>query len=74
MSVKIRLKQTGKRNAKTYRIVAVDESKKRDGKVIEELGAITVKGDILNMKKDRIEYWQSVGAKVTIGMQKFLKQ
>ncbi len=36
--LKIRLKQTGKKNAKTYRIVATESTRKRDGKVLETLG------------------------------------
>jgi small subunit ribosomal protein S16 len=36
--VKIRLKQTGKKNAKTYRIVVVHSTDKRDGKQLEILG------------------------------------
>lgn len=73
MAVKIRLKQTGKINARHYRLVAVDESKKRDGRVIEELGSITDKGEIKNLNKERIEYWTKVGAKPTTGALKFLQ-
>lgn len=72
MSVKIRLKQTGKRNAKSYRIVAVDESKKRDGRVIEELGAVSVKGVVINLKQERLDHWLKVGATKTAGATKIL--
>mgnify|MGYP001559736220 CR=1 FL=1 len=72
MSVKIRLKQIGKRNARMFRIVAVDESKKRDGAVIEELGVSLTHGSSLNVKKDRIDYWKKTGARLSLAVQKLL--
>lgn len=39
MSVKIRLKRFGKRSKPTYRIVAIDESKKRQGREIDIIGS-----------------------------------
>ncbi|MDN6655841.1 MAG: 30S ribosomal protein S16, partial [Bifidobacterium crudilactis] len=38
MATKIRLKRLGKKFYAYYRIVVVDSRKKRDGKVIEEIG------------------------------------
>ena len=38
MAVKIRLKRLGKIRVPQYRIVVVDSRKKRDGRVIEEIG------------------------------------
>lgn len=38
MAVRIRLKRVGKTHAAAYRVVVVDSRKKRDGRVIEELG------------------------------------
>ena len=38
MSVKIRLQRVGTKKKPFYRVVAVDSRKKRDGKVIEQLG------------------------------------
>ena len=39
MSVKIRLKRTGRRNRPFYKVVAVDSKKKRDGRVLEIFGS-----------------------------------
>lgn len=67
MAVKIRLARTGKTNQPFYRVVAIDEHQKRDGRAIEILGAYDphkTKGK-LSMKKDRLDYWLSVGAKPT---------
>ncbi len=38
MSVKLRLRRMGNTNRPFYRIVAIDERKRRDGRAIEELG------------------------------------
>lgn len=73
--VTVRLTQTGKRNAKTYRIIAIDSHKRRDGKAIEILGFYNplVKPPQISIKKDRVEYWKSVGASVSPAVTKLLK-
>ena len=38
MAVRIRLKRIGRIHAPFYRVVVVDQRKKRDGQVIEEVG------------------------------------
>lgn len=75
MAVKIRLKQTGSRNRKAYRIVAVDESKKRDGAVIETLGYINplVVPNQISLKHDRIKYWLKCGAVLTEATRKLVE-
>ena len=45
MAVKIRLKRLGKVRVPQYRIVVVDSRKKRDGRVIEEIGKYHPKED-----------------------------
>ncbi len=74
MAVKIRLKQLGSANRRTYRIVIVDESKKRDGAVIEEVGFVNplVKPAQVSIKKDRLEYWQKLGATATASVKRLL--
>jgi len=66
VSVKIRLKRFGRRNRASYRINAIDSRTARDGRVIEELGFYDpVTKDItkqFSMKRERVEYWLSVGA------------
>ena len=72
--VKIRLTQTGKKNQKTYRVIAIEEGKRRDGAAIENLGFYNplVKPAQLSVKKDRVAYWVSVGAQITPSVQKLL--
>ncbi len=76
MAVKIRLTRFGKRNQPLYRFVAIDEHKKRDGAAIEILGQYDpskVK-DKVQAKKDRINYWLSVGAKPSETVKHLLKR
>ena len=72
--VKIRLSQTGSTNRKTYRIVAIEEGKRRDGREIEILGFYNplVKPAHTSVKRDRVNYWISVGAQMTPAVEKLL--
>lgn len=72
--VKIRLSQTGTTNRKTYRLVAIDESKRRDGRAIEILGSYDplVRPPKFVVKMDRVNYWTGVGAQVSKSAAKLL--
>ncbi len=74
MAVKLRLSRIGKKHVPFYRVVAIDESKKRDGAYLEDLG--TYNGSqktIVNLLPERIEYWISVGAQPTEAVKKIHK-
>ena len=64
MAVKIRLKRMGKIRAPFYRVVVVDSRKKRDGRVIEEIGKYhpTEEPSLIEIDSERAQYWLSVGA------------
>lgn len=74
--VKIRLSQTGSTNRKTYRLIAIDESKRRDGRALEILGFYNplVKPPQVSIKRDRVEYWLKVGAQMTGTAKKIVDQ
>ena len=77
MSVKIRLSKTGKKHQISYRIVAQDSKSKRDGKFLELLGYhLPYREDkkSTNIKKDRLDYWLSKGAQLTVGVAKLIRQ
>lgn len=65
--VKIRLKQTGKKNAKTYRIVVVHSTNKRDGKQLDILGHYSPIRDKSEMVMDtaKADEWAAKGAVMT---------
>ena len=74
--VKIRLSQTGATNSRSYRIVVIEEGKRRDGRAIENLGHYNprVKPPELTVDKQRLAYWLSVGAQLTDGTKKLLSE
>ncbi len=75
MAVKIRLKRMGKVRAPHYRIVVVDSRKKRDGRVIEEIGLYHPKEDpsYIRVVSDRAQYWLGVGAQPSEAVAQLLK-
>ncbi|HEY9563231.1 MAG TPA: 30S ribosomal protein S16 [Nocardioides sp.] len=75
MAVKIRLKRMGKIRVPQYRIVVVDSRKKRDGKVIEEIGSYRPKEEpsFIAVTSDRAQYWLGVGAQPSEAVAAILK-
>jgi len=64
LSTRIRLKRMGKIHYAYYRVVVVDSHKKRDGRVIEEVGTYNpnTQPSTIQVKSDRVQYWLGVGA------------
>ena len=65
MAVRLRLKKTGRTNRKAFRVVAIEQRVKRDGKTLEDLGLYDPEAEAegkVQLKLDRIEYWLSMGA------------
>lgn len=75
MSVKIKLSRIGKKNAPQYRIVVMEESKRRDGKYIENIGFYNPVANphILEVDKEKLTSWMKKGAQMSDGVAKLLK-
>ncbi len=75
MAVKIRLKRMGKIRQPYYRVVVVDARKKRDGRVIEEIGKYHPKEEpsFIEVVSDRAQYWLGVGAQPSEAVEALLK-
>ncbi|MCY7399777.1 MAG: 30S ribosomal protein S16 [Nocardioides sp.] len=75
MAVKIRLKRLGKIRVPQYRIVVVDSRKKRDGRVLEEIGKYHPKEEpsFIEVTSDRVQYWLGVGAQPSEAVEAILK-
>jgi len=74
MAVKIRLSRVGKKAAPFYRIVAVDERRKRDGASLEVLGTYNpLKGEMVQFNQERINFWISQGAIPTDAVKRLQK-
>lgn len=65
--VKIRLSRIGAKGQPYYRVVVVDERKKRDGAVIETIGRYNPRTEPLTFEidRERLKYWRGVGAQAT---------
>jgi small subunit ribosomal protein S16 len=76
MSVKIRMKRVGAKNAPFYRVVVADSRSPRDGKFIEEIGTYQPlkKGDNFVLNLDRANYWVSKGAQPSDTVASFIKK
>lgn len=76
MSVKIRMKRVGAKNAPVFRIVVADGRSPRDGKFIEEIGTYQPlkKGDNFKMDLERVKYWLSKGAQPSDTVASFIKK
>ena len=65
--VKIRLKRGGAKKRPHYRVIAIDERARRDGRALEYLGRynpITNPAEI-ELENERIEHWVGQGAQLS---------
>jgi small subunit ribosomal protein S16 len=76
MSVKIRMKRVGTKNAPVFRIVVADGRSPRDGKFIEEIGTYQpLKKDVnYTINLERANYWVSKGAQPSETVASFIKR
>ena len=78
MSVRLRLKRTGRRNRPFYRIGAFHHTTRRDGKPVEDLGwydpLAKDKDKSFHLEEERAKYWLEQGAKASETVRSFLKQ
>ena len=67
MSLKIRLRQQGRKNRQTYRLVVMDIRNPRDGKYLEMLGWYNPYDATKNcvVDNDRIQHWVGLGAQIS---------
>ena len=76
------MKMLGRKHRPFFRIVAIDSRQPRNGRELEELGTydpmVKDKENRVQLKPERIKYWQSVGAKVsekvTVLLGKYMKK
>ena len=78
LAVRLRLKRIGRRHRPSYRLAAVDQRRPRDGRVLEELGiydpmATRPEQEVV-LKRERIEYWLSVGAQPSDTVRRILEK
>ena len=78
MAIKIRLRQQGRTNCATFRLVVADERSPRDGKYIEMVGWYnpheTEAERQLFVKADRVQHWLDKGAILTETLESLIKK
>ncbi len=65
--VMIRLARVGARKQPYYRIVVIEKDRARNGRSIEVVGTYNPRTNPASvvLKRDRIDYWKSVGAQMS---------
>ena len=63
--LKIRLQRIGKKGQAYFRLVVLEHTQKPKGRYLEDLGSYDPHANLLNVKKERIEYWISKGAQLS---------
>jgi len=63
--IKLRLKKYGRKGQPSYRIIAIDSRKKRDGRSIEELGFYNPMTNETHLKFEKIATHLKEGAQPT---------
>lgn len=76
MTVKVRLARAGEKNKPFYRVVVADERAPRDGAFFELLGTYDPLKNppAVRLKRERIDYWLSKGAKPSQIVSELLKR
>jgi small subunit ribosomal protein S16 len=76
VAVRLRLQRKGKPKRPHYRIVAVDQRVKREGKPIEILGHYDPIAECgaCSVNMERIDYWLTVGAKASERVSALIKK
>ena len=72
--VKVRFAVFGAKNARVFRIVAIDHRRSRDGKALEILGTVNrrLEDPIVKINKEGIMAWRAKGAQVSPSVHKLL--
>ena len=71
--IKIRLARHGKRNAPFYRIVAIENRTKREGRPLEIIGFFNPSKKELKIDKKKLTSWLEKGAKMSKTVEKLVK-
>jgi small subunit ribosomal protein S16 len=76
MAVRLRLQRRGKPKRPYYRVVAIDQRSKRDGKPIEIVGQYDpiAEDNKFNVNMERVHYWLGVGAKASLIVSVLIKK
>ena len=74
--ITIRLKQTGTKNRKKWRVVVLDSRRPRNGRLMEEIGSYNPLKEPpeIQMRRDRYDEWVRKGAQPTEVVRNLVKR
>ena len=72
--LKLRLKRVGRKKLPSYRLVVIENTSRRDGKPIEEVGYYNPISKNYNFDQKKIEKWLNFGVKPTTTVLNLLKK
>ena len=72
--LKLRLKRTGRKSSPSYRLVIMENTTRRDGRPVEELGYYNPINKQSSFDAERIIYWLKIGVKPTQTVFNLLKK
>jgi small subunit ribosomal protein S16 len=72
----IRLKRVGARKQPQYRVVVIEKERARDGRPVEVVGTYNPRTNpaSVELKRERIDYWVSKGAKMSDRVSKIVSK
>lgn len=71
----IRLARTGARKQPHYRVVVIEKERARNGRPVEVVGTYNPRSTPgLEIKRERVDYWVSKGAKMSERVSKILSK
>lgn len=72
----IRLSRIGKKKKPFYRVVVIEKTRPRDGRIVEAVGTYDPlkKPAELKLDSERIKYWLGSGAQPSDTVRSFIKQ
>lgn len=72
----IRLARTGARKQPHYRVVVIEKERARNGRSVEVVGTYNPRTNpaSIELKRDRIDYWVSKGAKMSDRVSKIVSK
>nr|WPV76528.1 ribosomal protein S16 [Naviculales sp.] len=72
--LKLRLKRTGRKRSPSYRLVIIENTARRDGRPVEEVGYYNPITKQYKFNADKIKNWLSYGVKPTETVLTLLKK
>jgi small subunit ribosomal protein S16 len=72
--LKLRLKRIGRKRSPSYRLVIMENSSRRDGRPIEEVGYYNPISKNYKLDKEKIQKWLSYGVQPTETVFNLLKK